>query len=138
MSRKLAREAAMKLVYQMQINVIDSKETLDNYFENSEEQLDETDKEYITECVKGVEENKKAIDEYIERYSKGWKVNRISMVDLAIMRLSIYEMLKREDVPNAASVNEAIELAKKYSGEKSSVFVNGILGRVIEEVGKDD
>lgn len=138
MSRKLAREAAMKLVYQMQINVIDSKETLDNYFENSEEQLDETDKEYITECVKGVEENKKAIDEYIERYSKGWKINRISMVDLAIMRLSIYEMLKREDVPNAASVNEAIELAKKYSGEKSSVFVNGILGRVIEEVGKDD
>lgn len=137
MGRKLAREAAMKLVYQMHINVVDSKETLNSFFDNGEEQLEEIDKEYISECVKGVEENKKLIDEYIERYSKGWKISRISMVDLAIMRLSIYEMLIREDVPNVVAVNEAIELAKKYSGEKSSVFVNGILGRVIEEVGKD-
>lgn len=137
MGRKLAREAAMKLVYQMQINIVDSQETLNSFFDNSEDKLDENDRKYITECLKGVEENKNVIDGYIEKYSKSWKVNRISMVDLAIMRLSIYEMLKREDVPNAVAVNEAIELAKKYSGEKSSVFVNGILGKVIEEVGLD-
>lgn len=137
MGRKLAREAAMKLVYQMHINIIDCQETLNSFFDNSEDKLDENDRKYITECLKGVEENKDIIDGYIEKYSKSWKVNRISMVDLAIMRLSIYEMLKREDVPNAVAVNEAIELAKKYSGDKSSVFVNGILGRVIEEVGID-
>lgn len=138
MSRKLAREAAMKLVYQMDINGIESQEVLDSFFENNEEEIDNDDKVYIVDCVSGVKQNIEYIDAYIEKYLKGWKMNRISKVDLAIMRLSIYEMTKRQDVPNIVAVNEAIELAKKFSGEKSSVFVNGILGRVIEEVGKND
>jgi N utilization substance protein B len=138
MSRKLAREAAMKLVYQMDMNSIESQEVLDSFFENSEEEIDNDDKVYIVDCVSGVKQNIEYIDAYIEKYLKGWKMNRISKVDLAIMRLSVYEMTKRQDVPNIVAVNEAIELAKKFSGEKSSVFVNGILGRVIEEVGKND
>lgn len=138
MSRKLAREAAMKLVYQMDINGIESQEVLDSFFENSEEEIGNDDKVYIVDCVSGVKENIEYIDAYIEKYLKGWKMNRISKVDLAIMRLSVYEMTKRQDVPNIVAVNEAIELAKKFSGEKSSVFINGILGRVIEEVGKND
>lgn len=138
MSRKLAREAAMKLVYQMDINGAESQEVLDSFFENSEEEIDSEDRSYIVNCVSGVKENIKNIDEYIEKYLKGWKMNRISKVDLAIMRLSIYEMTKRQDVPNIVAVNEALEIAKKFSGEKASVFINGILGKVIEEVGKND
>lgn len=138
MSRKLAREAAMKLVYQMEINGAESQEVLDSFFENSEEEIDSEDRSYIINCVSGVKENIKHIDEYIEKYLKGWKMNRISKVDLAIMRLSIYEMTKRQDVPNIVAVNEALEIAKKFSGEKASVFINGILGKVIEEVGKND
>lgn len=138
MSRKLAREAAMKLVYQMDINGAESQEVLDSFFENSEEEIDSEDRSYIINCVSGVKENIKYIDEYIEKYLKGWKMNRISKVDLAIMRLSIYEMTKRQDVPNIVAINEALEIAKKFSGEKASVFINGILGKVIEEVGKND
>lgn len=138
MSRKLAREAAMKLVYQMEINGAESQEVLDSFFENSEEEIDSEDRSYIINCVSGVKENIKYIDEYIEKYLKGWKMNRISKVDLAIMRLSIYEMTKRQDVPNIVAINEALEIAKKFSGEKASVFINGILGKVIEEVGKND
>ncbi len=137
MSRKSAREEAMKLVYQLIMNKTSSMEIIKDYYENLEKELTVEEKEYIESCVEGVEENTADIDKYIEEYSKGWKINRISKVDLAIMRLSIYEMLKRQDVPNASSVNEAVELAKKYSGEKSSAFINGILGNVIKVLGKD-
>jgi N utilization substance protein B len=131
MSRKSAREEVMKLVYQMIMNESDSEELLKSFYENHEEAVGEEEKEYINSCITGIKNNISRIDEYIEKYSKGWKINRISKVDLAIMRLAIYEMLEREDVPNAVAVNEAIELAKKYSGEKSSNFINGILGNVI-------
>jgi N utilization substance protein B len=131
MSRKSAREEAMKLVYQMSMNNSESSEVLENFYENHEETVTEEEKEYIENCVSGIKNKLGQIDEYIEKYSKGWKINRISKVDLAIMRLAIYEMLERKDVPNAVAVNEAIELAKKYSGEKSSNFINGILGNVI-------
>ncbi|EYE89698.1 transcription antitermination protein NusB [Fervidicella metallireducens AeB] len=134
MSRKWAREAAMKVLYQMDVTSIDSKEALDDFEENVEVKFSQEEKEFIFSCVKGTEENITKIDEYIERYSKGWKINRIAKVDLAIMRLAIYEMLYREDVPNVVAVNEAIELAKKFGGDNSPNFVNGILGNVIKEV----
>lgn len=138
MSRKSAREAAMKLVYQMFINDAESNEVLESFYENQEENLDDEDKNYINDCVFGVKNEIVDIDGYVEKYSKDWKINRIAKVDLAIMRLAIYEMLKREDIPNVVAVNEAIELAKKYSGDKASSFVNGILGNIIKEVGKND
>lgn len=137
MSRKSAREEAMKLVYQLIMNKTSSVEILKDYYENLEMELPDEEKEYIDSSVTGVEKNTDEIDKYIEEYSKGWKINRISKVDLAIMRLSIYEMLRRQDVPNASSVNEAVELAKKYSGEKSSSFINGILGNVIKVLDRD-
>lgn len=134
MSRKWAREAAMKVLYQMDVTSIDSKEALDDFEENVEVKFNEEDRDFIFSCVKGTEENISKIDEYIEKYSKGWKINRIAKVDLAIMRLAIYEMLYREDVPNVVAVNEAIELAKKFGGDNSPNFINGILGNVIKEV----
>lgn len=137
MSRKSAREEVMKLVYQLIMNKTSSEEVLQDFYENQEKELSIEEKEYINSCVSGIQKDAEKIDKYIEEYSKGWKINRISKVDLAIMRLSIYEMLERQDVPNAASVNEAVELAKKYSGEKSSTFINGILGNIIKVMNKD-
>ena len=137
MSRKSAREEVMKLVYQMIMNKSSSIEALQDFYENQENELSLEERDYISSCVTGIQENVEKIDKYIEEYSKGWKINRISKVDLAIMRLSIYEMMERKDVPNAVSINEAIELAKKYSGEKSSVFINGILGNIIKVIDKD-
>lgn len=137
MSRKSAREEVMKLVYQIIINKSSSEEALQDLYENQEYELPFEEKEYIDNCVIGIVKNAEEIDRYIEEYSKGWKINRISKVDLAIMRLCIYEMMERTDVPNAAAINEAVELAKKYSGEKSSVFINGILGNIIKVMDKD-
>lgn len=138
MSRKWAREKAMTLVYQVDVIGNNAEDTIKNYFEHEEEEIAQEEREYIVDCVKGVEANLKEINDLIEKYSKGWKLARIAKVDLAILRLSIYEMLKRSDVPNVVSVNEAIELAKKFGGENSASFVNGILGSAIKEIKTDD
>ncbi|RCX16801.1 NusB antitermination factor [Anaerobacterium chartisolvens] len=66
----------------------------------------------------------------MEKYSKGWKINRISRVDISILRLSIYEIGFRDDIPFNVSINEAVELAKKYSNEEAGAFINGILGKI--------
>lgn len=133
MSRKEARETAMKLVYQMDINETSGAETLKNHFENNDEHLNAEERNYITDCVLGVEKNLKEIDRYIEKNAKNWKMNRIAKVDLSIMRLAIYEILHREDIPNVVAVDEAIELSKEFGGENSYSFVNGILGNLVRE-----
>ncbi|SEF82241.1 NusB antitermination factor [Caloramator fervidus] len=134
MGRKNAREKAMTLIYQMEITNYTADEIIKDFYENNEVKFSDEDIEYIKDCVYGVERNLNVIDSYIEKYSQGWKLNRIAKVDLSIMRLAIYEMLKREDVPNPVAINEAVELAKKYGTDQSPAFINGILGRVIEEL----
>lgn len=134
MSRKAARELAMKLVFQMELTKESAVETINKINELDEYKNLQDQMEYIEDCVKGVDKNKQLIDEYIEKYLKGWKINRIAKVDLAIMRLALYEMLYREDVPNAAAIDEAVELAKKYGGDNSPSFINGILGNIIKEL----
>ena len=82
-------------------------------------------------CAKGILEHSEEIDEHISsNLKKGWKISRISRVSYAIMRLAIYEMLYVDDVPTSVSINEAVELAKKYSMPDDSAFVNGVLGSV--------
>lgn len=137
MSRKAARELVMKMIFQMDLSNSTSQEIITMIEEENELKDLEEQKEYIFDCIKGVETNKSKIDEYIEKYSKGWKINRIAKVDLAIMRLAIYEMLNREDVPNAVAIDEAIELAKRYGGDNSPAFINGILGNIIKEIGNE-
>ena len=139
MSRKTARETTMKLLYQIDISGETWVEVIQSFYENFEgDVLAEDEKVYIENCVKGTMESLKAIDEIIQKYSKEWKINRIAKVDLAIMRLAIYEMTQREDIPKAVSINEAIELSKKFGGENSSTFINGILGNIIREFNAND
>lgn len=128
MGRRAAREIAMKLVYQLDIQKDSREEQIRQTLE--QENLNENDTNYILDVVEGVFKNVEQIDKTIETYSKGWKLSRISKVDLSILRLSIYEINFREDIPFNVSVNEAVELAKSYSGEESSSFINGILGKV--------
>lgn len=91
-----------------------------------EEQESETALEFAMALVKGVEENLAAIDAAIEAHSQNWKIERIAMVELAILRLSLYEMMFT-DIPVKAAINEAIELSKTFGDDKSRSFVNGIL-----------
>ena len=81
--------------------------------------------------MKGILEHKTEIDEAINTYAEGWSVERIAKVDIAILRLAVYEILFAEDIPNRVAVNEAVELAKEFSSDKSPSFINGILGKVV-------
>jgi len=93
------------------------------------------DAEYVDRAAWGVLEKRDEIDGVIEKFLRGWEIERINKVDLALMRLSIYEMLCETDVPLGAAVNEAVELAKEYGADESPSFVNGVLGNVARAIG---
>jgi transcription antitermination protein NusB len=131
MGRRASRELAMKLLYQLEIQKEDREQQKNRFFEDNT--LAEKDKVYINDVVGGVFGNQGTIDNMIEANAKGWKMGRISKVDLSIMRLSIYEICFRNDIPLNVSINEAVELAKKYSNEDAGSFVNGILSKIHKE-----
>ena len=131
MGRRASREIAMKLLYQLEIQKEDHDEQMKTVLE--EHSLTQNDKDYIVEVVEGVFSNLLYIDKIIDKYSKGWKINRISKVDLSILRLSIYEVNYRKDIPLSVSVNEAVELGKKYSCEESAAYINGLLGKISKQ-----
>ncbi|HHX17859.1 MAG TPA: transcription antitermination factor NusB [Clostridium sp.] len=128
MGRRASREMAMKLLYQIEIR----KDSIEEQIETAlaEHKFKKENLEYINDVLYGVLENKEGIDKAIEKHSKGWKLSRISKVDLSILRLAIYEIVFRKDIPLNVSINEAVELAKNYSGEESGAFINGILGKI--------
>lgn len=128
MGRRASREAAMKLLYQLEIQKSDRNEQIDMALED--ESLTDNDKKYIRSIIEGVSENAEVLDKIIEKHALGWKINRISKIDLSILRIGIYEILYREDIPFSVTVNEAVELAKKYSNEDAGAFVNGLLAKV--------
>ncbi len=133
MGRRETRENAMKLLYQVQIQKDDTDEQIERFMEE-QQIIEESDKNYILSVVKGVMENSEELDNLISRHAKGWTIQRMPKVDLAIMRLSCYEMKYRTDIPVNVSINEAVEMAKKYSSEQSKTFVNGVLGKVFDEL----
>lgn len=126
--RTEARELFMKLLFQMQIQNeygLEIKEKFIQEYIKEEEPL-----KYFNRLYHAAVDHLTEIDKRLEECSENWKLNRMSKVDLAVLRLSCAELLYIEDVPDSASINEAVELAKKYSNEDSGKFVNGILGKV--------
>ncbi|GLC32432.1 transcription antitermination factor NusB [Clostridium omnivorum] len=132
MNRRKTREAAMKLLFEMSINKENYEEIIENFKEHTDLNLVEIDLEYINRVLKGVEENKEALDKRIEENLRNWKLNRLSKIDLSILRICTYEILFENDIPEVVSINEGIELAKKYSEEKSAPFINGVLANMIK------
>lgn len=134
MNRSDMREHAFKLIYSLEIQKVDNiQEQVDLYFESNNIK-DEEAKKYITDAILGIEKNKAEILSDIEKNLKEeWKLNRISKMDLSVLKLSIYE-IKFSEVPYKVSINEAVELAKKYGEDKSKKFVNGILASIVKEM----
>ena len=130
MSRISARKNAFNLIFQYGfINAEEVESNKDIYFgENLD--IDEEDKKYILATVDGTIENIEKIDEVIAERARGWSIERMSKVDLAILRLAVYEILFSEDMPDSITINEAVELAKKYSSDEAPAFINGILGKL--------
>lgn len=133
MNRRKSREVAMKLLFEMSINKNDFKEIIENFKEESDLDLSDVDMSYVTRVLAGVQNNQEAIDKKIEEHLINWKMYRLAKIDLAILRISTYEIMFEEDIPTKVSINEGIELAKKYSDDKSSTFINGVLGKMISE-----
>ncbi len=135
MSRKVARELSFKTIFSYDFQ--NEEEHLEDLIENLKEETKEItpeDNEYIHSVVEGVVSHKEELDGLIQKYLKGWTMDRISKTDLAILRLAIYEIMYREDIPYKVSVNEAVELAKTFSDDTSSSFINGVLAGVIQEI----
>lgn len=134
MNRKRSREIAMELLFGMTLSKNTLEETIETFVEDYEMNLNTIDLEYIKKILFKVEENKEVIDEKIEESLNNWKIDRISKVNLSILRLAIGEMLYIEDVPEKVAINEAIELTRKYSDEKSISFVNGVLDKAFKSL----
>ncbi len=134
MNRSAIRENAFKLIYSLEIQKNENlEEQIDLFFESNDIK-DVEAKKYIKNVVLGIDKNEEQILENIEENLKeDWKLNRISKMDLSILKLAIYE-IKFTDIPYKVAINEAVELAKKYGEDKSKNFVNGILASVVKDM----
>mgnify|MGYP000743673895 CR=1 FL=1 len=130
MNRKLSREKAMELFFGMTCSKDTVEEAVETFIDNYEGDIKELDLTYIKKALIGIENNKEAIDEAISSNLQNWKIERISKVNLTILRLAAYEILFDEDVPRSVAINEALEITRKYSDEKSVSFVNGVLDKI--------
>ena len=127
MNRKLARGNAFILIFE---SVCKKDETAEEIFTKATEIRGLETDDYVKSVFFGTYENTDKIEEAMEKHFKGWKKERISPVSMAILKLACYEIIFVEDIPSRVSINEAIELAKKYDDEKSYAFVNGVLNAV--------
>jgi N utilization substance protein B len=130
MQRKIARENAFILIFE---SVCKKDETAQEIFEKATEVRGLEYDDYVKNVFFGSTENAKLIDELAARHSVGWKMERVSPVSKAIIRLAAYEMLFMPDIPAKVSINEAIELSKKYDDDKAYAFINGVLNGISKE-----
>ena len=133
MNRKTARENAFILLFEKEIK---SEETFEEiYLKATEVRALECD-DYVKRVFFGSVENASVIDQTVEKSLVGWKRERVSYVSRAILTLATYELMFMEDIPARVSINEAIELSKKFDEDKAYVFVNGVLNAIAEELGR--
>ena len=129
MARKTARQVAMQLIYQYELGGEGVNSTIEETMDKPE--LNADDLAYIQAMVDGTMDKEEELEEMIGRFAQGWSVERISKVDLAILRLAVYEM-KYGETPIGVAINEAVELAKRFSSDEAPAFINGVLGKVIK------
>ena len=134
-SRREAREILAGLLFETEFR---TDEDVNGIFALACEDRDIPDVEYIRRGYFGIYDNAAQIDEMIGKHSKGWKTERMSRVSRAVLRLAVYELAFCDDIPSRVSINEAIELTKKYDDDKAKAFVNGILNAVKNDVGEKE
>lgn len=131
MNRTKSRELAFKLIYEREIQKEVGEENLSIFFENNKIE-DETAKEYLKDILFGVSKNEEKINELISKNLKeNWSIDRVSKINVSLLKLAIYEMIYCK-LPYKIAINEVIELAKKYSDEQASSFINGILASIVK------
>ncbi len=132
MTRKLLREHTFKVLFSNTFELEeDRKEQILKYFE-LEEGISEVDRDYIVDRCLGIEQHLVEIDKAIGEHTTKWKTSRMNKVDLTIIRLAYYEINFDEEIPVGVAINEAVELAKKFSGDEGPSFVNGVLAKLLK------
>jgi transcription antitermination protein NusB len=132
MNRQLSRDKTMELLFGMSLSKDTTEEAIEGFVENYEGDIKEIDLTYVKQALIGIDNNKEAIDAVISENLHNWKIDRISKVNLSILRLATYELLYDEQVPRAVVINEALEITRRYSDEKSVSFINGVLDKIKE------
>ena len=127
-TRRQARELAMQALFYMDIQKNSSQEMLERFCENF--RPSKKMRPFFAELVNGVLRVKSDIDALIEQFSKNWKIGRMTCVDRNVIRIAVYEMLYCEDIPLKVSINEAVDVGKKFGSEESGAFINGIIDSI--------
>lgn len=134
MGRRQAREWTVQFLFQTEFNPGDLEPALDLFWNDEEKKPSDRDRTYVNEVVHGVIEKQREIDRTISKYTDNWDVDRLGVLDRIVLRVATFEMLFRGDIPPVVSINEAVEIAKAYSGKDSGRFVNGVLDRIQKEL----
>ena len=133
--RTKSREHALKILYAIDITGEEPKECIDKYWKESEEAEAEV-KTFANSLVLGVAKNIKEIDKVISEYATNWQLKRMAVIDRNILRFASYELLFAEEIPPKVTINEAIDIAKRYGDSESGKFVNGVLDKINKETAK--
>lgn len=135
MSRRLAREVALRTLFQLDRR--DEERDVDAALRYNAEELVLGDKHYpfAEQLVRGVLEHRESVDAQITQYAVGWTIPRMPRVDRNVLRIAVYEVLHEQETPHGVAVNEAVELAKRYGDAESSRFINGVLGEILRAQG---
>ena len=142
MRRSERRETVFRLLYMQQFRGDEMPEQISEYLESVRGGLEEVpadgrvsaaEEEKIRTVLEDITAHIPDIDERLNKVSKGWKTSRMGKVDLSILRLAAYELLYDDDVPTGVAINEAVEIAKRYGGDETASFVNGILGQIARQ-----
>jgi len=139
-TRRKAREAALQVLYQIDtagVPAAEVEQSISSFFELYAEAEDEAARAFAEKLVRGCAAQLEAIDAKIREVSKHWRIERMARVDRNVMRLAVHELMALPDVPRRVTLNEAVELAKRFGDENSASFVNGVLDRIASELGKD-
>ena len=136
-ARRSGREAALQMLFQIEASGATADTTIDRYWRTFEE-ADPEGRAYADAVVRGAASSLAALDERIGSASKNWRLERMSRVDRNLLRLGTWELMFRPDVPRAVVLDEAVELAKAFGTEESSAFVNGVLDRIADDLGRKD
>ena len=138
MSRRLARETALQVLFQL--DMVGEKPEIATVVRHWAEEfaVPETSIPFAQELVEGTLTHREEIDAKLGQLSEGWAVSRMANVDRNLLRLACYEILYRKDIPGRVTINEALEIAKRYGSEESGKFINGILDRIVESVDKKE
>jgi N utilization substance protein B len=136
-ARRSGREAALQMLFQLEGSGVSSEQAIELFWRTFED-ADPEGKPYADAIVRGVADNLDGIDKKVTAASQNWRLERMSRVDRNLLRLGTWELMFRADVPRAVILDEAVELAKSFGTDESSGFVNGVLDRIAENLGRRD